>query len=169
MDKSENYFDLNRLAEGAFAEKLNEAIREVAENIQDPNTEPTTARKITVNINFKPNKNRHMVGVSITATTKLAATEAVGTVMLMGTNMRTGQIEISEYLDQLSGQLSIDDVQAPDEDPMEDEEPEVEEVPRASGKPLDLRNRGRKQPEEQPEEDPTAGRVVNINDKAAQA
>ena len=169
MDKPQNFFDLNRLADGAFAEKLNEAIKEVAENIQDPNTDPKTTRQITVNLRFKPDKARHMVGVSIAATTKLAPAEAVGTVMLMGKNLRSGQIEISELFDQLSGQLSVDELEL-DEDPEEIEEPEQEEAPHAtSGKPLDLRNLGKKPPEEQPEEDPTAGRVVNINDKAAQA
>lgn len=163
MDKITNCINLERLAEGAFAEKLNEAINKVAENIQDPNTEPTTVRGITVNLKFKPNKNRHMVAVSITTTTKLAAAEAVGTVMLMGTNARTGQIEISEYFDQLAGQVSINDMEEIEEESEEIEEPEQVQAP---GKPLDLRNR-RKQPEEQSGSD--TGRVVNINDKAVQA
>lgn len=156
-----NCIDLNALADGAFAEKLNKAIKEVAQNIQDPNTEPTTKRQITVNIKFAPNKNRHMVGVQISTVTKLAATEAIGTVMLMGTNMRTGQIEISEYLDQLRGQISIDDVPDPDAEPAMEEQAQ----PVAAGRPVDLLNRGKKQ-------DPEAANlapVVNINDKAVQA
>lgn len=157
-----NYIDLNALADGAFAEKLNKAIEEVARNIQDPNTEPTTKRQITVSIKFAPNKNRHMVGVQISTVTKLAATEAIGTVMLMGTNMRTGQIEVSEYFDQLKGQMSIDDMPEPVEEPAPVQEPAQ---PVATGKPLDLMNRGRKQ---EPEATNLAP-VVNINDKTAQA
>lgn len=42
--------NLEALAGGAFAEKLNEALMQVAENIQNPNTEATTKRQITVNI-----------------------------------------------------------------------------------------------------------------------
>ena len=34
--------NLEALAGGAFAEKLNEALMQVAENIQNPNTEATT-------------------------------------------------------------------------------------------------------------------------------
>lgn len=89
--------NLEALAGGAFAEKLNEALMQVAENIQNPNTEATTKRQITVNIKFTPNKTRQMVGTQIAVTTKLAATEAIDTQMVMGVNMRTGQIEIAEY------------------------------------------------------------------------
>jgi hypothetical protein len=52
--------NLEALAGGAFAEKLNEALMQVAENIQNPNTEATTKRQITVNIKFTPNKTRQM-------------------------------------------------------------------------------------------------------------
>lgn len=54
--------NLEALAGGAFAEKLTEALMQVAENIQNPNTEATTKRQITVNIKFTPNKTRQMVG-----------------------------------------------------------------------------------------------------------
>lgn len=87
--------NLETLAGGAFAEKLNEALMQVAENIQNPNTDATTKRQITVNIKFTPNKTRQMVGTQIAVTTKLAATEAIDTQMVMGVNMRTGQIEIN--------------------------------------------------------------------------
>jgi hypothetical protein len=69
--------NLETLAGGAFAEKLNEALMQVAENIQNPNTDATTKRQITVNIKFTPNKTRQMVGTQIAVTTKLAATEAI--------------------------------------------------------------------------------------------
>ena len=88
--------NLEALAGGAFAEKLNEALMQVAENIQNPNTEATTKRQITVNIKFTPNKTRQMVGTQIAVTTKLAATEAIDTQMVMGVNMRTGQIEMEK-------------------------------------------------------------------------
>lgn len=58
--------NLEALAGGAFAEKLNEALMQVAENIQNPNTEATTKRQITVNIKFTPNKTRQMVGTHCT-------------------------------------------------------------------------------------------------------
>lgn len=104
--------NLETLAGGAFAEKLNEALMQVAENIQNPNTDATTKRQITVNIKFTPNKTRQMVGTQIAVTTKLAATEAIDTQMVMGVNMRTGQIEIAEYDGQIRGQMDLSDFAA---------------------------------------------------------
>jgi hypothetical protein len=89
--------NLETLAGGAFAEKLNEALMQVAENIQNPNTEATTKRQIQITLKFAPNKTRQLVSTQIAVTTKLAATEAIDTQMIMGVNMRTGQIEIAEY------------------------------------------------------------------------
>ena len=50
--KTEAKINLEALAGGAFAEKLNEALMQVADNIQNPNTEATTKRQINVTIKF---------------------------------------------------------------------------------------------------------------------
>lgn len=110
--------NLETLAGGAFAEKLNEALMQVAENIQNPNTEATTKRQIQITLKFAPNKTRQLVSTQIAVTTKLAATEAIDTQMIMGVNMRTGQIEIAEYDGQIRGQMSFNDLQT--------QEPEAE-------------------------------------------
>lgn len=123
--------NLETLAGGAFAEKLNEALMQVAENIQNPNTEATTKRQIQITLKFAPNKTRQLVSTQIAVTTKLAATEAIDTQMIMGVNMRTGQIEIAEYDGQIRGQMSFNDLQA-------------QEQPAPTGKPLDLKNRNKK-------------------------
>lgn len=189
--KVKSNINLETLAGGAFTEKLNEALMQVAENIQNPNTDATTKRAITVNIKFTPNKSRQMVSTSIAVTTKLAATEAIDTQMVMGLNMRTGEIEIAEYDGQIRGQMDLSDYV------QEETEPETApaEAPKAAaptGKPLDLRNRGKKQENEAPELVPgrdydpdtgevyetagqtaddqktTAGRIVSISQRAAQ-
>lgn len=65
--------DLNTLAGGAFAEKVNEALVQVGENIQNQNTEATKKRKITITMTFAPNKTRQLVNTQIGITTKQAA------------------------------------------------------------------------------------------------
>lgn len=102
--------NLNTLAGGAFAEKVNEALVQVGENIQNQNTEATKKRKITITMTFAPNKTRQLVNTQIGVTTTLAATEAVDTQMVMGMNMRTGQLEIGEYDGQIRGQMSINEI-----------------------------------------------------------
>lgn len=104
--KVQSQINLERLAGGAFAEKLNEALMQVAENIQNPNTEATTKRQINIAIKFAPNKSRQVINTQISVTTKLAATEAIDTQMVMGVNMRTGQIEIAEYDGQIHSRRS---------------------------------------------------------------
>ena len=118
--KPQNNINLEKLAGGAFAEKLNEALMQVAENIQNQNTEATAKRGITVNIKFTPNKSRQMVSASISVTTKLAAAEAIDTQIIMGKNLKTGKIEFAEYDGQIPGQLSIAD--------LEQEEPEPDDT-----------------------------------------
>lgn len=138
--------NLEALAGGAFAEKLNEALMQAAENIQNPNTEATTKRQITVNIKFTPNKTRQMVGTQIAVTTKLAATEAIDTQMVMGVNMRTGQIEIAEYDGQIRGQMDLSDFTDADQEPEETQAAAPTPGQNPTGKPLDLKNRGKQAP-----------------------
>ena len=140
--------NLETLAGGAFAEKLNEALMQVAENIQNPNTEATTKRQIQITLKFAPNKTRQLVSTQIAVTTKLAATDAIDTQMIMGINMRTGQIEIAEYDGQIRGQMDLSDFAAADQDPEPEETPAAAPAPvqNPTGKPLDLKNRGKQAP-----------------------
>lgn len=161
--------NLETLAGGAFAEKLNEALMQVAENIQNPNTEATTKRQIQITLKFAPNKTRQLVSTQIAVTTKLAATEAIDTQMIMGINMRTGQIEIAEYDGQIRGQMSFNDLQAQATTPAANEtQPAAgaeEQQPAPTGKPLDLKNRNKKPAEvptdqEQEKAEAAAGELV---------
>lgn len=146
--KVQSQINLERLAGGAFAEKLNEALMQVAENIQNPNTEATTKRQINIAIKFAPNKSRQVINTQISVTTKLAATEAIDTQMVMGVNMRTGQIEIAEYDGQIRGQMNLSDFaeeETQQEEPAGQQEAEPAEAEREqdipTGAPIDMRRR----------------------------
>lgn len=146
--KVTSQINLERLAGGAFAEKLNEALMQVAENIQNPNTEATTKRQINIAIKFAPNKSRQVINTQISVTTKLAATEAIDTQMVMGVNMRTGQIEIAEYDGQIRGQMNLSDFaeeETQQEEPTGQQEAEPAEAEREqdipTGAPIDMRRR----------------------------
>lgn len=177
--KVQSNINLETLAGGAFTEKLNEALMKVAENIQDPNTEATAKRGITVNIKLAPNKNRSMVNASISVSTKLAAAEAIDAQLVMGLNMKTGKTEIAEYGDIYGNQMTFEDLKESENTEQPDNEvtaPEPEAQP--TGKPVDLRNRGKKQePELVPGKDfdPETGEIYKSNtnvvpiNKAAQA
>lgn len=162
--------DLEALAGGAFAEKLNEALMQVADNIQNPNTEATTKRQINVTIKFAPNKTRQLVNTQIAVTTKLAATEAIDTQMVMGINMRTGLLEIAEYDGQIRGQMSLSDLTQPEPaagtakqeakaEPAAGTQDQAAAEPQPSGKPLDLKNRNKTE-QQDAETEPAAGEPV---------
>ena len=89
-----------------------------------------------------------MVGTQIAVTTKLAATEAIDTQMVMGVNMRTGQIEIAEYDGQIRGQMDLSDFTDADQDQEPEETQAAAPTPgqNPTGKPLDLKNRGKQTP-----------------------
>lgn len=55
--------NLETLAGGAFAEKLNEALMQVAENIQNPNTEATTKRQIQITEALKDIPDRDKITI----------------------------------------------------------------------------------------------------------
>lgn len=64
---------LENFGNGALAEKFNAALQAIAENIQDPNTDPTAAREITIKVKLKPDHKRENIGVELLVTTKPAA------------------------------------------------------------------------------------------------
>ena len=85
--------------------------------------------------------------------------------MVMGMNMRTGQLEIGEYDGQIRGQMSINEIleegkKAGEEimetaDKMIAAQQATGDAEVAAGEPLDLRKRGQQSPEtETPEEKP---------------
>lgn len=104
------HIDLETFANGAFTAQVNRAIEEVTKNIQDPNTDATAARKITVTIGFKPNQDRTLAPIGIQAKTTLAPALGAVTALSMGKNIRTGEVEAVEIGKQIPGQMSMQDI-----------------------------------------------------------
>ena len=126
---------LDQLAGGAFREKVEAAFLQVAENIQDPNTEATKSREITIKVKITPGRSRSVSNMNITVMTKLVPAEAIGTQLLIGTDLSTGRVEVSEFDGQIPGQLRMTD-QDPEEEPMPEVDEETGEVLNAS--PIDI-------------------------------
>lgn len=141
------HINLENFANGAFTAQVNKAIEDVTKNIQDPNTDATTARKITVMIVFKPNEQRDFVATGVQTKTALAPALGAVTAMAMGKDLRTGAVQAVEVGSQISGQLQF----AQQEQGKEGEEMiqtvdpstgEIYETPvkNATNKVIDLRN-----------------------------
>ena len=106
------HINLETFANGAFTAQVNRAMEEVTKNIQDPNTEPSATRKITVTIGFKPNQDRNFVATGVQTKTTLAPALGAVTAFSMGKDIRTGNVEAVEVnTGQIPGQMSMEDVQ----------------------------------------------------------
>ncbi|WP_409068880.1 replication terminator protein [Clostridium caseinilyticum] len=102
--------NLETFADGALAEKINMALKEVLENIADPNTDYKTKRKLTVDMTFVSGEDRELTEVSIVAKPKLAPTKPLAAKIVIGTDGKGG-ILASEYKKQIPGQsvLRVDE------------------------------------------------------------
>lgn len=107
--------NLEDFAGGALAEKINQALREVTENVQDPNTKATAKRKITCTFTFSPSEQRDLVAASIDVKSTLAPSMGIATAFVMGKDIQTNEVDYREYSKQVRGQMNIKDMKAASE------------------------------------------------------
>lgn len=136
------HFNLEEFAGGKLSVQLNKALEKVTENIQDPNTDAQKVRKINVSISLKPNDERNFVATTVETKLGLAPELGATTALSMGRDLRTGEVEAVEILNQIPGQMNVNDVIDQKED--EDEtpkafDPDTGEIYEPSNKVIDLR------------------------------
>lgn len=100
--------DLNTFSDGALAERANSEIQKVLENIADPNTDPSKARKLTITIEFKADENRDIVRSSVVAKTTLAPAKKLESKILLDFD-RNGKVTGAELKSGMKGQTFITD------------------------------------------------------------
>lgn len=98
-----NMINLQTLAEGALAEKVNMALNEVLSNIADLNTDWKAKRKLTIEITFQAQEDRELALLDIKTKKKLVEPKSIGTKIIIGTDGRGG-IMASEFGKQIPGQ-----------------------------------------------------------------
>ncbi|CAI3209832.1 replication terminator protein [Clostridium neonatale] len=99
----EKIINLETLAEGGLTEKVNMALREVLNNIADPNTDYKVKRKLTIDITFISQEDRDLALLDIQTKTKLAPPKSIGTKIVIGTDGKGG-VMASEFGKQVPGQ-----------------------------------------------------------------
>lgn len=103
------HINMETFANGAFTEQINRELKKVTENIQDPNTDATAKRKITVMIEFKPNEARNFVTTGVQAKATLAPALGAVTALSMGKNLKTNEVEAYEVGAQIPGQIAMEE------------------------------------------------------------
>lgn len=73
------HVDINNLAGGAMAERINRELQKVAENVMDPNTKAEATRTVTISIKIKPNESRQIGTTDIDVKSSLAPAKGVPT------------------------------------------------------------------------------------------
>lgn len=86
----------DNIAGGELAEKFTMALAQIGRNILDPNMDPAAARGMTINLKFKPG-SRGTIDIEFEVKTKLAGFQKSETVFMVGQDLNTGRIEMSEY------------------------------------------------------------------------
>jgi hypothetical protein len=80
---------LENLGSGVALELFANEFAKILDNIDDPNTEPTKVRRLTIKISVKPDKNRSVAAFAIEAESKIASGEAhLGFIHLSKTGAR---------------------------------------------------------------------------------
>lgn len=92
-----------QMARGAIMERADYEVSRLLQNIFDPNTSATAARKVTLTLTLKPDDTRQNISLSCSAKSTLAATNPV-TTMLYASDEET----VTELLPQIPGQFSMD-------------------------------------------------------------
>ncbi|WP_053985020.1 hypothetical protein [Niameybacter massiliensis] len=97
---------LDNLAGGAVQERFNQALKEVMENIADPNTDWKKKRKLIINLTFETKEDRDLTEVTIDTKVSLAPRSSVGTKILIDRDL-DGEILGTEFKKQIPGQQAI--------------------------------------------------------------
>ena len=95
-----------QMARGAIQERADYEITKILDNILDPNTSATAARKLTLTLTLTPDDTRQNIAVGVVAKSTLAATNPVTTSLYVA-----DQDTIVEMVPQLPGQIDMDGVE----------------------------------------------------------
>lgn len=101
------------VAKGAVQEKIDSRMREIMENLQDPNCDYKASRTLTIKLTFKNRDDtRFQVDVTAQAEAKLAPVRPISTMLY--SELRDGEVvcaEASNPREQIPGQVAIGDEQ----------------------------------------------------------
>lgn len=129
------------IGNGDLAEKFKIALQQVGKNIMNPNMDPDAAREITVNIKFKP-VGQGTLNIDYNVKPKLAGFKKAKTVFLVGQDVRTGRVDMSEpgsRLPQVAPAQEIPPAAYEDVTAGRSVDPETGEIFEEKKGPIDLR------------------------------
>lgn len=100
-----NMISLDQFADGKLAARVNEALKEIFENIKDPNTEFKKKRELNIKMKFATGEARDLSDVEISTKVKLAPRSSVSTKVVI--DFDGAEVIGAEYQKQVPGQLAM--------------------------------------------------------------
>ncbi|MCM3620483.1 replication terminator protein [Sutcliffiella horikoshii] len=101
-----NIIDLNNFSEGALAERFNQELQKILENIADPNTDAKKVRKLTLTVSLKADDKRDVVLTSVVAKSTLAPAKEIEAKLIMDLDVK-GKVTGAELKSGIKGQTYI--------------------------------------------------------------
>ncbi|WML38678.1 replication terminator protein [Neobacillus sp. OS1-2] len=102
-----NIVDLNTFANGALAERFNQELQKVMNNVVDPNTDPNKVRKVTMTVSISSDDNRELSDVSVQVKSTLVPAKNIQTKIIMDYDGQ-GKVTGAELKSGAKGQTFID-------------------------------------------------------------
>lgn len=99
--------NLDTMMQGAVSEQFQDEFARLLRNVNDPNTEPTAVRSLTVTIKIKPDKSRVTAQFECSVKSTVAPRRAAETTVFIESD-DNGNVIVTEKTDQIPGQISID-------------------------------------------------------------
>ncbi|WP_051540273.1 hypothetical protein [Clostridium ihumii] len=100
-----NMISLDKFAGEKLAARVNESLKEILENIKDPNTDFKKKRELSVKMKFVTDEDRSLSDVEIETKTKLAPRTSVKTKVVI--DFDGNEVIASEYQKQVPGQIAM--------------------------------------------------------------
>lgn len=108
---------LQEIVGGALQEQFAKSFEKVLDNLQDVNTPYKNSREINIKLKFTQNEARDDVKCAVLVAEKLAPQIPMATAFSVGKDLRTGETYAEEYGKQIKGQMSIKDLEKPEQEP----------------------------------------------------
>lgn len=95
------------MARGSVIKRIDAEMEKVIANINDPTTEPTRKRSITIKVELKPSDDRMKIDVAYTVSSHLEPAVPIVTSVFNGIDNSTGELYLVENTPNLFGQMSL--------------------------------------------------------------
>ncbi len=102
----EQIINLNDFADGALAQKVNRELQRVIENINDPNTNPTKTRTVTIKLQLTADEEREYIDTAIDVSSSVVGHKPAKAKMMMG--KQDGKVTARELVSGKKGQMFFD-------------------------------------------------------------